>query len=674
MVVNLIGSNGVQIDVTSACTFSPANNTVLTASDTAVTITYLYQHDGTTFTTSQALTIRELSSIAVTTPPIKTAYQTGETLDLTGIAVTATYSDGFTANVTNDCTFNPSNGAVLSSSDTSVTVTYVEGSTTTTTSVAIGVKELVSIAVTHLPIKTAYHAGETLDLTGLVVTATYDDSSTIDVTNNCTYSPDDGDTLTTSDTSVSISYTDGSTTKTASQVITVIGLSSIAITNPPTETDYTVGDALDLTGIEVTATYSDNSTADVTASCTFSPANGTTLSTSDTGVTASYTEGGATKTATQAIAVSYPVYGVEWDGTATSAWTRTDSASAFTDPVAQMSDGNGGWIGGSSPFDNIQPWSGMTVVNDTAGKFVQIPKFYYKLTQNGSALKIQICQSQRDGFHVSPAHMNRGDGSGERNYVYVGRYHTGYSSGAKSQTGLTPSTYLTQGTARSNAASIGSKYFCMDFATWFTIWLLYLVEFANWNSQAVIGLGKLPPYNDSTEVTAVGYTDSMTYHTGTTQTKRTNVGFGTQYRNIEGLWENVGDWLEGCGIYRSNRNFYVILNPSQFTSNETQIFSRGINLGNLDSLNSKYPSEVNVYDNANAFPIFLPGGNSGSAYSYICDMWKTSDSSGFLLVANDSLGGTNTATNTKGLFALQTISDGNGPRTYNLGYRLMKLP
>ena len=609
--------------------------------------------------------------IKVTTPPIKTSYNVGELLDLTGMIVSLVAANGAMINVTEACTFSPSAGTALTVSDTSVSVSYYwyRDDVTFTTEYPIGVKDLSSITITTPPTKTAYKAGESLDLTGMVVTATYSDATSVDVTNRCTTSPASGDVLTTSDTTITVSYTEGSLTKTATQAIAVKEVASIAITNPPTQTTYNAGDALDLTGIEVTATYTDGSTADVTSLCTYNPLDGAILTTSNTSVTATFLESGLTKTATQAISVSYPIYGVEWDGTATTAWTRTDSASAFTDPVPQMSDGNGGWIGGSSPFDNIQPWAGMTIVNDTAGKFVQIPKFYYKLTKNGSALKIQICQSQREGFHVSPAHMDRGDGSGERNYVYVGRYHTGYSSGYKSQTGLVPRVYDKLDTVRSGARSIGTKYNCMDFATWFTIQLLYLVEFANWNSQAKIGTGKQVAYYEDTDVQAVGYTDSMTYHTGTTLTSRSSVGLGTQYRNIEGLWENVGDWLEGCGVY--SYDLYLILNPSQFTSNQSEIYQRGINVGDFETLNNKIPSEVNLLGSGtNAFPLFSGAGSSGSATTYLCDTWQTK--SGQLLIAGSSLGRTNSSITLNGLFALETESDSY--KSYNLGYRLMKLP
>ena len=78
-------------------------------------------------------------------------------------------------------------------------------------------------------------------------------------------------------------------------------LSSIAITTPPTKTTYTAGQSFNKAGMVVTATYSDSSTAEVTG-YTVSPSGA--LTTSNTSVTISYTEGGVTKTATQAIAVN----------------------------------------------------------------------------------------------------------------------------------------------------------------------------------------------------------------------------------------------------------------------------------------------------------------------------------------------------------------------------------
>jgi len=74
-------------------------------------------------------------------------------------------------------------------------------------------------------------------------------------------------------------------------------LASISVTTPPNRTTFTVGDTLDLTGLAVTASYSDGASSDVTANVTTVPANGATLTTAGSQtVTVSYTEGGVTKT------------------------------------------------------------------------------------------------------------------------------------------------------------------------------------------------------------------------------------------------------------------------------------------------------------------------------------------------------------------------------------------
>jgi len=72
-------------------------------------------------------------------------------------------------------------------------------------------------------------------------------------------------------------------------------LSSIAVTNQPTNKSYYEGDSFDSTGLVVTATYSDSSTAVVTGSCTFSPDP---LTQGTTAITVSYTESAVTKTTT----------------------------------------------------------------------------------------------------------------------------------------------------------------------------------------------------------------------------------------------------------------------------------------------------------------------------------------------------------------------------------------
>ena len=71
--------------------------------------------------------VKVLQSIAVTTEPTTTVYTDGQSFDKTGMVVTATYSDGSTANVTDQCQFSPT---VLTENTTAVTITFGGQSTT----------------------------------------------------------------------------------------------------------------------------------------------------------------------------------------------------------------------------------------------------------------------------------------------------------------------------------------------------------------------------------------------------------------------------------------------------------------------------------------------------------------------------------------------------------------
>ena len=87
--------------------------------------------------------------------------------------------------------------------------------------------------------------------------------------------------------------------------------------------------------------------------------------------------------------------------------------------------------------------------------------------------------------------------------------------------------------------------------------MLFLVEFADWNGERI---GRGCSASNSKENN--GRTDAMQYHTGTTAANRDTYGF-TQYRNIEGWWDNVYDWMDGC--YYNGNGLNVIKNPNQFS-------------------------------------------------------------------------------------------------------------
>ena len=83
----------------------------------------------------------ELSNITVTKVPAKTSYKAGERVDLTGMEITATYSDGTTKKVT-DFTYTPA--GALTENDKQITITYVENGVTKTITQAITVASATS--------------------------------------------------------------------------------------------------------------------------------------------------------------------------------------------------------------------------------------------------------------------------------------------------------------------------------------------------------------------------------------------------------------------------------------------------------------------------------------------------------------------------------------------------
>lgn len=297
------------------------------------------------------------------------------------------------------------------------------------------------------------------------------------------------------------------------------------------------------------------------------------------------------------------IYGVEWDWTSSgpTKGVRTDDAANFADPSPAVSNGTG-----SSPFDALYPWSEMVKETRTGGVMVKEPKYWFKWTKTGKKLKLQIADGPVEGFHVDPVNMDRGDGLGELDFSYIGRYHCA-SGTYKSETNKAPQTDITRSQARSNIHNLGSNIWQMDFAQMWYVGMLFLVEFADWNGQTRIGYG----CSQSGSKQNNGRTDSMQYHTGTTAANRTTYGF-TQYRNIEGWWDNVYDFMDGC--YYNSNGLNVIKNPAQFSDS-----ANGVLVGKPVA---DYPSDFTIPTQDGLEWALFPSAANGSQTTYVPDYWN----------------------------------------------------
>ncbi|MFP5359768.1 MAG: bacterial Ig-like domain-containing protein [Actinomycetes bacterium] len=126
-----------------------------------------------------------VEGLSVTHAPDKVDYLVGEALDLTGLVVTAAYSDGGSEVVANSALqvsgYDPETVGAQTvtvawtppGAQAAVTATF----TVEVTAPSTGPGEVERIEVTSAPTKVRYLAGEELDLAGLVVTATFADGS-----------------------------------------------------------------------------------------------------------------------------------------------------------------------------------------------------------------------------------------------------------------------------------------------------------------------------------------------------------------------------------------------------------------------------------------------------------------------------------------------------------------
>ena len=440
---------------------------VLSKDDTYITISY--REMMTTVTTTQPVTVKNLlKKIQIITPPTETAYEIGDTIDLTGMVVYAFYSDGSSHEISN-YTYSPH--VVSSASDTEVTITYTEDGITKTAiqDITVGnTPNLVSIAVSTPPTKVIYKAGEYFDPSGMVVTATFDNGTTKTVS-GYTYSPTR--TLQQDDSVITISYTKKGITKTTTQNITVVYLTSIAITNPPTYTSYYDDEIFNTAGMEVTAYYSDSTSAVIT---TYSVSPSGALPYGTTSVTISYSEGGITKTTTQDVTVSIRTYDYTNSTVITSGGTYNLSGLGATHRNIRVicigggTGGNGGKNGNSGASrgtctsnNNNVGWQtvgggsgGSGGAGGNGGSGGKITVRDYIITSLSDAFTIQVGTGGAGG--TAGANPTTGNAGTATSFTYNGT-STSSSTGTASNTGYTDIfTNLTYAYAGTNGTAGGA--------------------------------------------------------------------------------------------------------------------------------------------------------------------------------------------------------------------------
>lgn len=571
-------------------------------------VTVRYTEGGVSAAASVAITvIHRLTGISIETPPAKTEYRAGEVFDPAGMVVLAAYSDGASEAATG---YTVPTEAFASPGPQEVAVTYTEHGVTASASVAVTVARLV--------IETIPRQSGSPTYTGEAITLELENYDPAQLTLGGVMSAvNAGEYAATATPTESWQWSDGTTG--AKSIVWTIGKAAGSVSLSPA--------SVTLDKDHLTAEIQVTRAGDGAVSAASSDTGVVTVSVSGTAVTVSSVgeaSGSATVTVTvaegpnhlaasgtAAVTASFVmIYGVEWDWTDSgpTKGVRTDAAAFFTDPVPAVNNGTG-----SSPFDDIMPWAGMVRENRAGGVEVKEPKYWFKWTKTGKKMKLQIASAPVEGFHVDPVNMDRGDGLGELDFSYIGRYHC--DSAYKSTIDVYPKNFVSRSDARTGIHGLGAYFWQMDFAQFWYVGMLYLVEFADWDGQKTIGYGCA--FESKTGKN--GATDAMQYHTGTTVANRDTYGF-TQYRNIEGWWDNVLDWVDGC--YYNSNGLNVILNPNQFSDN-----ANGVLVGK--PIEYGYPSDFAIPTQSGLEWALYPIEKSTDANFFTPDQWKYNKSSGY---------------------------------------------
>ena len=186
---NVMPSNATN----KAVTWSSRNTSVATVSSDGTVKAVGYGTAVITATTVNGLTSNctinvkkeEVTSLTIATKPTKTNYYVGDTLNTAGLTLKAAYNNGTTQTITGGFTCTPT--ALSTAGAQTVTVNY--GGKTATFTVNVQDVTLSGIVVASKPSKVNYFVGDTLDTTGLKLTATYNNGTTQTITGGFTCTP-----------------------------------------------------------------------------------------------------------------------------------------------------------------------------------------------------------------------------------------------------------------------------------------------------------------------------------------------------------------------------------------------------------------------------------------------------------------------------------------------------
>lgn len=291
------------------------------------------------------------------------------------------------------------------------------------------------------------------------------------------------------------------------------------------------------------------------------------------------------------------IYGVKRlrSSTAT-AWERTDEGRG----LAANATHDGSEV--QNDFDNIYPWSDIKSFNyDSAQQlatayygdpeftfspsdvnvnvFTKIPRFWYKrYIDNEDYERIEIADYAAEGFLES------------KEFAIARYLYEGSTSSPRSCSGLAPLVSTTGQSYQTGAKSLGNNVCLFDWRALGAIQLLYLVEYADNNSQNTLGKGISSGSRSNS-----GQLDSLGMKSGCLNN---DAAHSVMYRGIEDIFGNVFQLIDGVNI--NNRQAYVCMDLTKYEFDKYD--GDYIQVGYVNSSSNGYISKLGYDEN---YPLLM---------------------------------------------------------------------
>ena len=266
-----------------------------------------------------------------------------------------------------------------------------------------------------------------------------------------------------------------------------------------------------------------------------------------------------------------------------------------------------------------------------------------------SATKITISEAVTDGTDAATVIQTEKDWTATTGDVLA------------SVSGKAPINYGTRANFRAAALNRGAGWRQQDYDLSSAIQLLYLIEYASFYSQSMIGAGLTdwaaawPAYNNYNPINFTGLTNSLGNATGNISNGDGVVGSYMTYRGIENWYGHLWKWGDGISI---NANVPYVTNTQPFTDDTAVNYTDlGITLANANG----YQNTLEQISRG-----FLPAsvGAPASATTKITDYyWQAA---GWVVVR---LGGSADNGASAGAFCMNAY-DASGDAVRSIGSRL----